>query len=225
LTIETVKAKIDRMSVRALQNSLLKSFSIHLLLLVSVVALFSFKEEAQDEPISLKIVEKSPKNESLLSDKANKTKQNKLGKKAVTVSDLGVKLDTKSWSSRVMEDALNEEEEPSLLSTRESLFYAYFERVHDQLYRVWDPILRKQVEKLTLMGREIPLTSVTKATITIDSKGHILKVQLLQESGFVELDSAALLALNEAGPYPNPPQGLMDENGNAQLPWAFILKN
>lgn len=213
------------MSERVLQNSFLKSLSIHLLLLVTMLAFFAQKPGTKDEAISLDIFENTTKKDVFLSDKTNKVKVNKFAKRAVSVSDLGVKLNTKSWASRVMEEDLKDDAEASLLNTKESMFYAYFERVHDQLYRVWDPILRRQVEKLTLMGREIPLQSITKATITIDKKGHILKVQLLQESGLVELDSAALLALNEAGPYPNPPQGLIDENGNAQLPWAFILKN
>lgn len=211
--------------MQVIQNPLLKSLSIHLSLVILVLAFFTVKPAPKEEAISLNLLENTAKKDVFLSDKTRKVKENKFGKRAVSVSDLGMKLDTKSWASRVMEDALKEEDTPSLLNTRESMFYAYFERVHDQLYRAWDPIFRRQAEKLTLAGREIPPRVVTKATITIDRKGHILKVQLLQESGFVELDSAALIALNEAGPYPNPPQGLIDENGTAQLPWSFIYHN
>ena len=39
-----------------------------------------------------------------------------------------------------------------------------------------------------------------------------------------DLDSAAVKALNRAGPYPNPPKGLLDANGNAQIRWDFVLK-
>ena len=53
---------------------------------------------------------------------------------------------------------------------------------------------------------------------------YVVRVQLLEESGAVDLDSAAVGALNKAGPYPNPPKGLLDENGNAQIRWDFVLK-
>ena len=37
--------------------------------------------------------------------------------------------------------------------------------------------------------------------------------------------AAAVDAFNDAGPFPDPPAGLVDQNGQIQIPWDFILQS
>lgn len=163
--------------------------------------------------------------------------------KPISVSDLGVKITTKqveptekqkNWASNNLGEAVSggqyiqglKQGETSALNTKEFIFFSYFERVRRQLDQTWQPMVRGQIERIYKAGRHLASQTdfTTRTMITINAKGEIVRVQLLQESGAVDLDSAAVGALNKAGPYPNPPKGLLDENGNAQIRWDFVLK-
>lgn len=163
--------------------------------------------------------------------------------KPVSVSDLGIKIamkpteqneKQKNWASNSLGEAVHggqyiqglKQGETSALNTKEFVFFSYFERVRKQLDQTWQPMVRGQIERIYKAGRHLASQTdfTTRTLITISGKGEIVKVQLLQESGAVDLDSAAVGALNKAGPYPNPPKGLLDDNGNAQIRWDFVLK-
>jgi len=64
----------------------------------------------------------------------------------------------------------------------------------------------------------------TRTLVVMDSKGKIIEVILLQGSGVTRLDDAAVEAFNKAGPFPNPPEGLIDEKGKVVIRWDFVLK-
>ncbi len=161
----------------------------------------------------------------------------------VTLSDLGMKLSTKqdpqrekrkNWASNSLGEDVRggqyiqglKEGETSALNTKEFVFFSYFERVRKQLDQTWQPMVRGQIEKLYKTGRRLATQTdfTTRTLVTINTRGEIVRVQLIQESGTTDLDSAAINALNKAGPYPNPPKGLLDESGNAQIRWDFVLK-
>jgi TonB family protein len=163
--------------------------------------------------------------------------------KPVKLSDIGVKLSPKlkpdftkqrNWASAQTGEALRggqyiqgmKEDETSALNTKEFVFYSYFERVRKQLDQAWQPLLREQIQRIYKTGRKLASHSdyVTKTRITLNLKGEIVRVQLEEESGTTDLDKVAVDALNKAGPYPNPPKGLVDISGLVEIRWDFILK-
>jgi TonB family protein len=163
--------------------------------------------------------------------------------KSFSLNDIGVKISThqknpvektQNWASNSLGEAVKggqymrgmKEGETSALNTKEFVFFSYFDRVRRQLDQTWQPLVKGQIERIYKSGRHLASERdfVTRTLITINYKGEIVRVQLIQESGALDLDSAAINALNKAGPYPNPPKGLLDENGNAQIRWDFVLK-
>lgn len=114
----------------------------------------------------------------------------------------------------------------TLLNTKEYVFYSYFERVRRQLETAWYPLLRDHVEKLYRKGRTIAaeMDHKTRILVTLNDQGAITRVQILEESGTRELDTAAVQAFNQAGPFPNPPRDLFDRDGKIEIRWDFILK-
>ncbi len=159
------------------------------------------------------------------------------------LSDFGLKLKVqpqddfnkqRNWAKTQLGEALKggqyiqgmKEGEFSALNTKEFVFYSYFERVRKQLDQAWQPILRENVHRLLKSGRHLASNSdfVTRALVTMNQKGEILRIQVLEESGTQDLDQAAIDALNKAGPYPNPPKGLIDSMGHVEIRWDFILK-
>lgn len=118
------------------------------------------------------------------------------------------------------------EGETTALNTKEFMFYGYYQRIRERLDRAWVPILRSQVNALYRRGRTLASESdyETKVLVYMNQGGEIIKIQVLNESGAQDLDDAAIKAFNMAGPFPNPPHGIVDRNGEIKIPWEFILK-
>lgn len=166
--------------------------------------------------------------------------------KDVKLSDLGVKVkmvpksnpsynDQRQWAPAQTGEAIRggqyvkgmKEGEVSALNTKEFVFFSYFDRVRKQLDQAWQPLLRGQIEKIYKTGRRLASNAdyVTRTMVSLSEKGEILRVQVLEESGTFDLDQVAIDALNKAGPYPNPPKGLVDSNtGVVQIRWDFVLR-
>ncbi len=66
---------------------------------------------------------------------------------------------------------------------------------------------------------------ITGVIVVLDRNGKITAVKVLQPSGARDLDDAAVGAFYEAGPFPDPPAGLIDKNGEIQIRWDFILQS
>jgi len=119
-----------------------------------------------------------------------------------------------------------EQGETTLLSTREYVYFGYFQRIRDRLDRAWNRSLRSQLSKIYRRGRTIATDTdhTTKVLVTLNQEGAVTRVQVLEESGTRDLDDAAVKAFNEAGPFPNPPKGLMSGAGEVQIRWDFVLR-
>ena len=162
---------------------------------------------------------------------------------AVKISDFGVKIEgvnrqdyqkDRNWASSQTGESLRGGQyiqgvklgEVTALNTKEFVFFSYFERVRRQLDQAWQPIVKQNVGRLLKGGRQLASNSdfVTRTLVTMNERGEILRIQLLEQSGTEDLDQAAIDALNKAGPYPNPPRGLIDSSGQVHIRWDFILK-
>lgn len=118
------------------------------------------------------------------------------------------------------------EGEFSALNTREFVFYSYFQRIRERLDRAWVPILRAHLTKMYKSGRTLAsdMDHHTKILVHLSTDGEITRVQVISESGTRDLDDAAVKAFNKAGPFPNPPKGLIGTAKEIKIPWEFILR-
>ncbi|PWU14176.1 MAG: hypothetical protein C5B49_13555 [Bdellovibrio sp.] len=114
----------------------------------------------------------------------------------------------------------------SLLSTKEFKFYTYFSRIRQQLNQHWSPRVRSKVQEMYRQGRSIASSTdlITRCLVTLDKNGKLLKVQIIGDSGVRELDEAAVDSFRAAAPFPNPPKGMIDEDGTIKIRWDFILE-
>ena len=117
------------------------------------------------------------------------------------------------------------ESETTALNTKEYVFYGYFQRIRERLDLAWDRTLRAQLNRIYNQGRQLAseMDHTTKILVTMNGGGEIVKVQVIEQSGTRDLDDAAVKAFNEAGPFPNPPKGLVD-NGQIKIRWDFVLR-
>ena len=114
----------------------------------------------------------------------------------------------------------------TLLSTREFLYYSYYNRIRSKLGQYWQPKIREKMERIVKQGRSIASEGdkITRIIIVLDGKGILQKVQILGSAGVSDLDEAAVEAFRAAAPFPNPPKGMVDVDGTIKIRWDFILE-
>lgn len=116
----------------------------------------------------------------------------------------------------------------TLLNTREFKYYSYYSRIRKQLAQHWEGEVRERLSKMFREGRSPAATSqdrITKVIVVLNSAGTLVRVQLLADSGVKDLDDAAIEAFRAAAPFPNPPAGIVEEDGTVKIRWDFVLES
>lgn len=115
----------------------------------------------------------------------------------------------------------------TLLNTKEFVYFSYYRRIRERLEVAWNSKLRSAMDSYMYGGRHLANDKnyVTGVIVVLDRFGKITAVKVLQRSGARDLDDAAVGAFNDAGPFPDPPAGLVDQNGQIQIRWDFILQS
>lgn len=115
----------------------------------------------------------------------------------------------------------------TMLNTREFRYYTYYARIRRQLSQYWEPKVREKLTKMFKQGRRIASEHdhITKLLIVLNDRGVLVKVQVLNESGVVDLDEAATEAFQAAAPFPNPPKGIVEGDGTVKIRWDFVLES
>lgn len=180
----------------------------------------------------------------------NKTPQNQSRKNpsVLDLTQLGISLratpaDTKKWTQDMMKEDEKMKPGPTgwvqqeyikniqvgdrtVLSTREFVYYGYYQRIRSRLDLAWSAQLRGSLMRMYRSGRRLAseMDHVTRVVVILNTQGEITKIKIINESGTQDLDDAAVSAFNQAGPFPNPPKGIVDANNEIQIPWEFIIK-
>lgn len=112
------------------------------------------------------------------------------------------------------------------LNTVEYKYYGFYHRIKQKLEQFWGRSLQDKSEQLARAGRRVPASEelITSLQVTLDSSGEVLAVRIIGTSGIKELDDAAVESFKEAGPFPNPPKGLI-RDGKVTLEWGFVVKS
>lgn len=64
---------------------------------------------------------------------------------------------------------------------------------------------------------------VTRVELILDRKGHFMDAVIVNPSGSPELDHAVQDALKNAGPYLNPPTGMIEKDGTVRINGEFTI--
>jgi len=114
----------------------------------------------------------------------------------------------------------------TLLSSREFVYYSYYNRIKERLRLYWEPKIKEKVTRIFAQGRHLASDEekITRLIITLDQSGKLIKVQVLGASGVTDLDDAAVEAFQAAAPFPNPPKGIVEADGTIKIRWDFILE-
>lgn len=151
--------------------------------------------------------------------------------KKTTISQEFQKLQpgARSEDSSTTNDKLDEIENELMtrLNTKEYRYYGYYSRIKTQLNQWWVPKVQQKYTKMIKQGRTIASeeNKITKLVIVLNEAGHLVKVQVMAESGIKDLDDAAIEAFRSAAPFPNPPKGMVDKDGLVKIRWDCVVES
>jgi hypothetical protein len=111
------------------------------------------------------------------------------------------------------------------LNTSEYKYYGFFLRIRQKLEQFWGRSIQDKATALIKSGRQVAPDEnlITSLEVTLNSVGEIVAIAIKGTSGVKELDDAAVESFNDAGPFPNPPKGLV-ENGMVKVEWGFVVQ-
>jgi protein TonB len=110
------------------------------------------------------------------------------------------------------------------LNTKEFKYYGFYFRIKQRLEQHWGKSIREKMNKIYKRNGRFPASDkhLTSLKVVLDNKGNIVDVFVKGSSGVTELDEAAIESFNKAGPFPNPPRGMI-KNGRASIEWGFAV--
>jgi TonB family protein len=107
------------------------------------------------------------------------------------------------------------------LNTRAAPFAAFIARMHRNIHELWGFGF---LEDLESKPASFPLNNpalATKLEIVLNGDGTIAKITIVQASGLMQFDVAAIDAVYTAGPFPDPPREIRSGNGKIYIHWTF----
>ncbi|MCY4524775.1 MAG: TonB family protein [Halobacteriovoraceae bacterium] len=111
------------------------------------------------------------------------------------------------------------------LNTLQFKYYGFYHRIKKKLEQYWGFEIRQKAKQLMKEGRKpVNTNAITSLAVVLDSKGNIIEITITSTSGVRELDEAAVQSFNRAGPFPNPPEGML-KNGMTRIEWGFVVKS
>jgi TonB family protein len=120
-----------------------------------------------------------------------------------------------------LEDVENGDE--SALSAKKFIYAGFFNRMKRQVAQNWDPatVWRRRDPTGTVFGFK---TRVTEVRVSLSRNGDIAKILVTTPSGVVELDDEAVRAFKSAGPFPNPPEALIQKDNLITFGFSFFFE-
>jgi len=112
-------------------------------------------------------------------------------------------------------DRLDERVGPETrLNTKEFVYAGYLLRIRRLVNFYWS----QNLDNLPSSVRLAKPLYTTAVEVTLDGNGSLESIQVSTASGSSELDDAVVRAFKVAGPFPNPPPGIIDPDGRVRLP-------
>ncbi|MFM2160518.1 MAG: hypothetical protein RLZZ383_30 [Pseudomonadota bacterium] len=106
------------------------------------------------------------------------------------------------------------------INAREYVYAGYLDRIRRMINEVWVACIDAVPESERL---ERPRYT-TEADVLLDSVGALEAIEIGRPSGSDKLDACVVTAFRLAGPFPNPPDGLIGADGLVALPrFGFIV--
>ena len=120
-----------------------------------------------------------------------------------------------------LDDVENGDE--TALSAKRWVYATFFNRLKRQVAQNWDPatVWRRTDPDGTKNGFK---TRVTEVRVSLNAKGELSKIVVTNPSGVADLDEEAVRSFHAASPFPNPPDGLVNKDGQITFAFSFFFE-
>jgi TonB family protein len=120
-----------------------------------------------------------------------------------------------------LDDVENGDE--TALSAKRWVYASFFNRLKRQVAQIWDPntVWRRADPTGTRYGSK---TRTTEVRVSLSPRGDLVKILVVSPSGSNELDEEAVRAFRAAGPFPNPPEGLVQKDNLITFAFGFTFE-
>ena len=100
------------------------------------------------------------------------------------------------------------------LNTKEYLYHGYWTRIRRLVGFYWN----QNLDNLPSSVRYAKSSYTTTVKYVLNADGALDHIEVVEESGLGELDDCVVRAFRIAGPFPNPPEGLIEKDGRVYAP-------
>jgi len=107
------------------------------------------------------------------------------------------------------------------LKTRAAPFALYIARMHRRIHELWGFGFLEELEHKSASNPLNNWNLVTKLEIVINPDGSIDKMTIVNPSGLLSFDVAALDVVDTAGPYESTPRKIRSPDGKVYMHWSF----
>ncbi len=112
----------------------------------------------------------------------------------------------------------------TFLNTKEFKYATFFFRVRDSVAGYWEDLAVSEYRRRDPTGNIYGgRDRATLLNIQLTREGRIGRIRVKETSGVRFLDDVAVKAFNLAEPFPNPPAGIADEDGNIRFNFQFVV--
>lgn len=114
------------------------------------------------------------------------------------------------------------EGEKTLLNRKRSRYWSFMQRLKEQVVQEWSPgeEYRRRDPYGKVYGTKDRFTNLR---ITLNGDGSLRSIYVSNPSGLDFYDEEAVRAVRAAAPFPNPPEGMMDQDGLITINFGFLL--
>jgi TonB family protein len=117
-----------------------------------------------------------------------------------------------------------EESDETLLNSRSFKYAGYLNRVKETVGRIWEQRVQDEAMRHDPSGQMYSYKDrQTVVEFSINQSGEVKDVHISVSCGVDYLDRTAVESFRRAERFPNPPPGLVGEDGMVRLPFAFTL--
>ena len=118
---------------------------------------------------------------------------------------------------------VDKEGDTNLLNTRKFRYWDFFQRVRKRVRTEWNPAGAWRSRDPT--GKRYGVRDrLTVVRVRLQPNGSLKDIRVHKRSGLGFLDEEARRAFVAAGPYPNPPRGLVNGSGVVEFKFGFMFE-
>lgn len=109
----------------------------------------------------------------------------------------------------------------SELGTRAHPYAAYIAEMHRSIHKLWAFSFLPSLDSRGALDPFNDMSRWTRIAIVLSDSGAVESTRISRNSGYLPFDVEALSVVEQAGPFPKPPEAIKSYDGKVYIDWVF----